>query len=769
MDAHLQKHYRVETRRLVARRGLVGTAIFVGGVGLAAVLEYGYNPERLFYLSVSFAVEILICLATLACFRSRRLRRYGVEIVLGAAVAILLCISLYGRVARANPDALAFLFIVFELAVALLFPWGARDQAFLAIAAALFYGCSIYDTLIGGGAGVVQTPPVVYGLYAVTAAGVLSVLGAAFLNRQRFSLFAQREQLDQHLATFRDLTRTFDEFDPQRVVFLSCVLTLETFHLRRLWVVWQALGSGEVLGYVVSRDGKGVRWNALADTQPLWSWASRWKTTGAAFIGSGTDPDLPASLRCAAVTSLLCIPIGSEGERFGTICADREGEPLEIGDRQLALASVLASGTAIAMANARLYQQVAAASDEKSLLLARIAHELRNPLQAMLWDLDAVEEAPRMTPEQLERLRQNALMTIAMAKELQEFAEVETRRLTASHEPVNLAQTIDNLRVMAAASLERRPIALVTRVAADAEVIVTDPFRLRQILGNLIANAAKFTTRGTIDIEAHRAGTEIAISVRDTGAGIEATDLAGIFKPFYRGSARAHAGTRGMGLGLAIAREIATLLGGRIEVESVLGCGSTFRVLLPANGVATDSAAALGAVPDNAGTDSAAADGTTAERRAADRATAVNTVGQRPPAVPGAVVLLIEDDESYRDRVAQALRSGGTRVVEAREGAEGLRCARERRPDVVVLDLGLPGLGGLEVLDELRRDPLLADVPVVVATAEADPRVAAQCRAAGCAAYVVKPYTPEELLDVLAPLLARTEPAPRPASADAAN
>ena len=789
MDAHLKERYRVETRRLVARRGFIGTAIFVGGVGLAAVLEYHYNPERRFYLLVSFAFELVICLATLACFRSKRLRRHGVGIILGAAVTILLSISIYGGLAGADPSAVAFLFIVFELAVALLFPWGTRNQAILAIAISLFYSAFIYNTLIGGGASVVQRPLVVYGLYAVAAAGVLSVLGAAFLNRQRFSLFAQREQLDQHLATFRNLTRAFYQFDPQRVVFLSCMLTLETFRLTRLWVVWRALGGGDVLGYHVHRDPRGVTWETLADTGPLWSWASRWESAGEAFLTHSTDPNVPASLRDLDVASMLCIPLGSEGERLGAICADRRGEPLVLSDRQLALASVLASGTTIAMANARLYQRVAAASEEKSLFLARIAHDLRNPLQATLWDLDALEEAPGLQPAQLNRLRQNALMTIKMAKDLQEFAEIETRRLTATNEPVNLAQTIDNLRVTAMALLEGRPIELVTQVAADAEVIVTDPFRLRQVLGNLIANAAKFTVRGTIHIDAHRAGAEIAISVRDTGAGIEAADLARIFTPFYRSSAREHTGTRGMGLGLTIAREVAALLGGRIEVESTAGHGSTFRVLLPADGVATDRAAAAGAVADNAGTDSAAAERAVAdstrasrgpadrttevrakvERVAPDRAAAVGKVAQRP-ALAGAVVLLIEDDESYRYRVAEALRQGGTTVVEARDGAEGLCRARERRPDAVVLDLCLPGLGGgLEVLDELKRDPRLADVPVVVATAEADPHLRERCRAAGSAAYLMKPYTPEELLGVLAPLIASGEHAPRTASAEAAN
>jgi len=216
---------------------------------------------------------------------------------------------------------------------------------------------------------------------------------------------------------------------------------------------------------------------------------------------------------------------------------------------------------------------------------------------------------------------------------------------------------------------------------------------------------------------------EIAISVRDSGAGIEAADLARIFTPFYRGVLRAPTSARGMGLGLAIAQELALALGGRIEVASTVGRGSTFRLVLPAG---------------------AAAD--------------VVSAPEEPDEIAGAVVLLIEDDERLRAETATSFRQYGARVIEAGDGFEGLRRAREERPNVIVVDLGLPGLGGVDVLVHLRRDRHLADVPVVVVTAERDAQLEARCREAGCAGYLLKPFASKELRRIVAPLARGASP-----------
>jgi len=395
-------------------------------------------------------------------------------------------------------------------------------------------------------------------------------------------VFEQRDRLDRHIATFQNLTQTFHGFDPQRVLLVACISMLQDFRMRRLWAVWQAPErDAAVQGYAARSDGEGVTMDAVPDPKPLWSILGSWGQTAGAFVTGRGDSRVPASLRRAPTGAMLCIPLRFDGETLGGILCDRGGEPLELPPETLVVASVLASGVAIAMANARLYHRATEASEEKSTFLARIAHELRNPLHTMLWDVDTLATEGAQPGAVVERLRQNAMMTLSAAEELQEFSEVETRQVAVLPEPVDLRQMFEELQGTAVALLDDRPVAVVSHIDRGAETWVTDSYRLRQILGNLLSNATKFTTKGTIHLEAERCGSEIAISVRDTGAGIEKTELTAIFSPFYRGSAPMAVPRRGMGLGLAIAQEIAGLLGGRIEVESAVGVGSTFRLILP--------------------------------------------------------------------------------------------------------------------------------------------------------------------------------------------
>jgi signal transduction histidine kinase len=165
---------------------------------------------------------------------------------------------------------------------------------------------------------------------------------------------------------------------------------------------------------------------------------------------------------------------------------------------------------------------------------------------------------------------------------LQEFAEVEGGQLGVQREPVSLIGLVEDLRALMAPLLAGRPIEFRGRIRPGAEQLVTDRCLLHRILANLLANAAKFTERGMIELAAERVQGEIVVVVRDTGAGIAAEEIDRIFAPFVRGTAVAVGAPRGMGLGLAIARELTRLCGGRLEVESEVGRGSTFRVWLPA-------------------------------------------------------------------------------------------------------------------------------------------------------------------------------------------
>src|SRR5262249_3239758 len=216
-----------------------------------------------FHVVVFFAVELAICLAAAGAHRVMP-HRFALGIVRFATVALLLCVGLYGALTGASPATLAFLFIVFALTTALLFPWGARDQFWLALATVVVYLACV------GATGVRETLPFAYEVYAVIAGAVVSVLGSLTLDRQRFTVFLQREQLDRQVAMFHDLARAFDGFAPPRVLLLTCTSTLDAFRLRRLWAVWHAPDDGTMQGYLCRRAGDGVRLEPIAYADQVW-------------------------------------------------------------------------------------------------------------------------------------------------------------------------------------------------------------------------------------------------------------------------------------------------------------------------------------------------------------------------------------------------------------------------------------------------------------------------------------------------------------------
>jgi len=575
MDARAELRYRDETRQLVRRRGPVAVGVFALGLVLADTLEWYYSPARLNALLIGSAVEVAICLAAWRLYADPRFRRFAIRITQATGGLLLLCVTLYFRATAGNGTALALVMMSVQLVTALMFPWGFRGQFVVALVSMMLYGAYVATAPESTAGGL----PVSYGLLAVAFGAAFASTGATLLDRQRRAVFEQRDRLDRHIATFQNLTQTFHGFDPQRGLLIACISMLQDFRMRRLWSVWQAPERGAVQAYAARHDGEGVTMDVVPDAAPLWNALGSWGQTGGAFVAGGDDPRVPAGLGSDPDSSMLCVPLCFGDETLGGILCDRGGEPLELPPETLVVASVLASGVAIAMANARLYLRAKQACEEKSTFLARIAHELRNPLHTMLWDMDTL--ATDGAGPVVDRLRQNALMTLNAAEELQEFSEVETRQVTVCPEPVDVRQLFEELQATAVALLADRPVAVLSRVDRGAETWVTDPYRLRQILGNLLSNATKFTMSGSIQLGAERRGSELIISVRDTGAGMETTELAAIFMPFYRGKAPMAAPRRGMGLGLSIAQDIAELLGGRIEVESVVGVGSVFRLILP--------------------------------------------------------------------------------------------------------------------------------------------------------------------------------------------
>jgi CheY-like chemotaxis protein len=248
-----------------------------------------------------------------------------------------------------------------------------------------------------------------------------------------------------------------------------------------------------------------------------------------------------------------------------------------------------------------------------------------------------------------------------------------------------------------------------------------DVTKVRQSLFNLLSNACKFTEGGTVRLEVAREGRDggwLTFRVSDTGIGMTPEHLGKLFKPFSQADPSATRRFGGTGLGLAITRHFCEAMGGDIEVESEPGVGSAFTIRLPAGGEAEWDAKA--------------------DPRPAAPA---------PPHPRGDVVLVVDDNPTGREVLQQLLARKGFRVEAADRGEEALRLARELRPVAIMLDAVMPGMDGWAVLTNLKADPELADIPVVLFTGMADDRDKAF--RLGAAEYVVKPVEPDYLVALL--------------------
>ncbi|HEU4732418.1 MAG TPA: ATP-binding protein, partial [Kofleriaceae bacterium] len=351
------------------------------------------------------------------------------------------------------------------------------------------------------------------------------------------------------------------------------------------------------------------------------------------------------------------------------------------------LAAELARSKKIEEERAR---EIEAAARLKSEFLANFSHEIRTPLNAITGYCDLLirDEGTRLTPHgrrDLSVIKANARTLLALINDILDLSKIEAGRAEVVKETIALPDLAEECMASVREILKGKDVTLNCEVAVTS--VFCDPLKLRQVLLNLLSNAAKFTEAGEIVLSAEAQGSTLVISVEDTGSGIPEDQLPFIFDKFRQvdGSARRKIG--GTGLGLAIVKEVVHLLGGTVNATSTVGRGSKFTVALP------------GAIE------------VTASQRASN-----NLPGLLPnlPTDGPFSVLIIDDDPMVQHLVRGQLESEQFRVISAGDGIEGLTLAREVRPSVIILDIHLPRLDGWTVLAELKSDPVLAQIPVIM-------------------------------------------------------
>jgi signal transduction histidine kinase/DNA-binding response OmpR family regulator len=400
-------------------------------------------------------------------------------------------------------------------------------------------------------------------------------------------------------------------------------------------------------------------------------------------------------------------------------------------------------GASLETANRTLEErnrQLQDASRLKSDFLANMSHELRTPLNAIIGFSEVLKDglAGPMEPQQIEYISDihgSGKHLLALINDILDLSKVEAGKMTLELEPVSIDALIrDCLHVMRERALLQR-LQMTADVEEGLDQIWLDGRKTRQILYNLLSNAVKFTPEGgSVRVTARKVGRErfphssfshyLELSVTDSGIGISAEDQARLFQPFIQIDSMLSRRYDGTGLGLALLKRLAELHGGDVTLQSAPGKGSTFTVWLPWN-TGGDLPAPVAA------------------------ANSVQPV-QRATAP---LALVVEDDEMAANLLRVQLEDGGFRIARTSTAEVGLEVAMRERPDVIVLDILLPGMDGWEMLERLKRDPQLCSVPVVIFSVVADGN---RGLSLGATRVLQKPVSRADLLQTLDGLGFRT-------------
>jgi K+-sensing histidine kinase KdpD/CheY-like chemotaxis protein len=424
-------------------------------------------------------------------------------------------------------------------------------------------------------------------------------------------------------------------------------------------------------------------------------------------------------IRALDPRSAIIVPLESRGRTIGMIQLVRGGARRAFTDDDYEVAQELARRAATAIDNSRLYDDLRAADRQKDDFLAMLAHELRNPLAAIDYATQLSSISPEQAANATEIIHRQVRQLARLIDDLLDVSRITRDKIELKKEPIDAATIVNRASGTARPIIEKHKHEFRVDVAEEEMPLFVDPTRVEQIIVNLLTNAAKYTPEeGQIALTAYPENEEVVINVRDTGVGIPKEMLPRVFELFTQVNPEIDRTKGGLGIGLTVVRRLTEKHGGTVSATSDgLGQGTEFTVRLPRSMGHT---------------------GTNVSGRE----------GAQPP--PGLRVLVVEDNVDTAAAMSKLLTQAGCDTNVAHDGPAALEAAGAFRPQVVLLDIGLPGIDGYEVARRLRADSRHRGLRLVAISGYGQAQDQQRSREAGFDHHLVKPVDYRALIKLLA-------------------
>jgi signal transduction histidine kinase len=579
--------YQREIQLLLVRRIPTAVSLFLMLIAFLGILEYRYYPARIRYFAAFFLLQAALCGALIAV-RLVLLRRR--QLVVGSAVLLAsLCIFFvgYAEVTHSDPQLLGTALVCLLAGLSVLLPWGAEGQVIAAGSTVAAYGIHL----------LLNAPtvaPPLYAFFVVVFGGVTSIFGAHFLDLQRFAIFQESLAKDEAALVTRSLLGIAGELNASieaedvlnKIVRSTRDVLACDWSAILLWDDSRAVfrvAAGVTERQDLLDEAAGIEFRT--EDYPVLDRLMNDEALVEISKVSPADERMQAVLTYFRTRSMLVAPMVRGKRVIGLMAAGRGRSAEPFLPRYTHLMRGVAQQAAVTLENARLVSDLRGANRLKSEFVATMSHELRTPLNIILGYTELLADGAfgELTADQgdtVRRVRQQSNDLLLLINATLDVNRLEAAGMPLELEDFHLAGLLEELRAQIDPLPRQNAVAIDWQLQSDG-LLRTDQKKLKTILRNLITNAIKFTDHGQVAVRFKHVADEAAeFVVSDTGIGIPREEIDNIFDMFQQVPRPARHST-GVGLGLYIVRRFVDLLRGQIEVQSVVGSGTTFRLQVP--------------------------------------------------------------------------------------------------------------------------------------------------------------------------------------------